>query len=65
MSFTTSTSTCRSVARCSARRTRGSSNGLRFMLKKYAWMTDWFIAVAVTPGISLALRQETGSMIRA
>ena len=53
------------MARWSARRTRGSSNGFRFMLKKYAWMTDWFIAVAVTPGISLALRQETGSMIRA
>jgi hypothetical protein len=35
------------------------------MLVQKAWMTDWLKAAAVTPGISLALRQETGSSSRA
>ena len=66
VSFTTSTSVWRSMARWMARRTRGSSSALFFfMFIQNAWMTDWLKAAAVTPGISLALRQETGSSSRA
>ena len=66
VSLTTSTSTCLSSARCIARRTRGSCSALFFFwLKKTACTTDWLKAAAVTPGISLALRHDTGSMSRA
>ena len=40
-SLTTSTSTGRSNARCSARRTRGSSNGFFLLFTQVPWMTLW------------------------
>ena len=40
-SLTTSISTGRSNARCSARRTRGSSNGFFLAFTQVPWMTLW------------------------
>ena len=40
-SFTTSTRTCLSITRCSARRTRGSSSGFFLVLTQTPWMTLW------------------------
>jgi hypothetical protein len=49
-----------------ARRTFGSASALFFwVFVQNAWMTDWLNAAAVTPCISLALRQDTGSSRRA
>ena len=65
VSLTTSTSVGRSMARWMARRTRTSANGFFFWFIQKAWITRWLKAAAVTFGISLALRQETGSRSRA
>ena len=53
------------MARWMARRTRTSWNGFFFWFIQKAWITLWLNAAAVTPGISLALRHDTGSMRRA
>ena len=66
VSLTTSTRVWRSIARWMARRTRGIGERLVFfMFIQKAWMTLWLKAAAVTPCISLALRQDTGSRSRA
>ena len=66
VSFTTSTSVWRSIARWMARRTFGSASALFFcMFVQNAWMTDWLKTPAVMPCVSLTLRQLTGSSSRA
>jgi hypothetical protein len=65
VSFTTSISVCRSIARCMARRTRTSASGFFFIFIQTAWITLWLKAAALTPCIAFALRQDTGSRSRA
>ena len=63
-SLTTSISAGRSNARCSARRTRGSSSGFFLWLSQTPWMTLWLNCAVYRPGVSLALRTVTGSVMR-
>ena len=64
-SFTTSISTGRSSARCIARRTRGSSNGVCLVLTQVPWITLWLKVAVDMPGMAAALRVVTGSTMRA
>ncbi len=63
-SLTTSIKAGRSNARCRARRTRGSSNGFCLLLTQVPWITLWLKAVVDRPGVALALRAVTGSVMR-
>ena len=44
--------------------TRGSANGFRLVLTQTPWMTLWLKRATDMPGVALAVRQVTGSVIR-